>query len=445
MTKERNIVIVGGGFAGTTLAQDLEKKLRQPWRIVLASDESYTTFNPMLAEVVGASVFPEQVIAPVRQMLRHTEFVMGRVTDVDTARSVVQADTLAGMREIPYEHLVLAFGVQANLDLVPGMHEHALPLKLVGDALFIRNRVLQCLAQVELEQDALVRRRLGHFVVVGGGFSGVEVAGELADYLRSACRFYPHLRQEELSVTILQDTQGLLPELPAELGQAAAASMRKRGIDVRLGARAARVDAGGVTLDSGELIAAETVICTIGTKPNPLAERLATHIGQPLQRGRLLPTTDMSLPGQPAIWALGDCALVQNAEDGHPSPPTAQFAVAQAHQLAANIERRVQGQPTQPFSYRNKGMMTTVGHMKGVARAYHIDVKGFPAWLLWRGYYLTRMPTFGRKLRIFVEWAWSMFFPVDITHLRFTRTNDEEGQRLPEAEPSAGPPRERPA
>jgi NADH dehydrogenase len=349
------------------------------------------------------------------------------------------------MREIPYEHLVLAFGVQANLDLVPGMREHALPLKLVGDALFIRNRVLQCLARVELEQDASMRRRLGHFVVVGGGFSGVEVAGELADYLRSASRFYPRLQPAELSVTILQDTQGLLPELPAELGEAAAASMRARGIDVRLGAKAARVDAVGVTLAGGELIAAETVICTIGTKPCPLAQRLADHIGQPLQRGRLLPAPDMSLPGQPGMWALGDCALVQNAEDGRPSPPTAQFAVAQAHQLAANIARRVQGEPTVPFSYRNKGMMTTIGHMKGVARAYRIDLKGFPAWLLWRGYYLTRMPTFGRKLRIFVEWVWSMFFPVDITHLRFTRTVDEESQRLPEAESTAAPTRERPA
>jgi NADH dehydrogenase len=438
MDSERNIVIVGGGFAGTTLAQDLEKRLRSPWHLVLVSDESYTTFNPMLAEVVGASVFPEQVIVPVRQMLRQTQFIMAKVADIDTERRVAHAATLAGMRELPYEHLVLALGVQANLDLVPGMREHALPLKLVGDALFIRNRVLQRLARMELEHDPEVRRHLGHFVVVGGGFSGVEVAGELADYLRSACRFYPRLREDEASVTILQDTQRLLPELPEELGAAAAASMRARGIHVRLGERAARVGADGVTLASEETIPAATVICTIGTRANPLADSLARRIGQPLQRGRLPTLDDMSVPGVPGIWALGDCALVKNAEDDQASPPTAQFAVAQAHQLAANILRHMQGQPTTPFAYRMKGMMATIGHMKGVARVYGINFKGLPAWMLWRALYLTRMPTFGRKLRIFVEWAWSMFFPVDITHLRFTRTTDEEAQGVAELpQPSA--------
>src|SRR5574338_1567161 len=176
-TAERNIVIVGGGFAGTTLAQALERRLPPPWRVVLMSQESYTTFNPMLAEVVGASVFPEHVIAPIRQMVTNTRFIMATVTDVDLKRRLVVGDTLAGPRELHYEHLIFAFGTRANLALVPGMAEHALPLKLIGDAMFIRNRILQRVARIELENDPDTRRRLGHFVVVGGGFSGVEVAG----------------------------------------------------------------------------------------------------------------------------------------------------------------------------------------------------------------------------------------------------------------------------
>jgi NADH dehydrogenase len=234
-------------------------------------------------------------------------------------------------------------------------------------------------------------------------------------------------------VTILQDTLHLLPELPEALGEAAADSMRKRQIHVRLGVRAASVDAEGVTLASGEKIAAATVICTVGTKPNPLVERLGNTMGLTFQRGRIETMADMSVEGLPDVWALGDCALVKNAETEKYSPPTAQFAVAQAHQLAVNIARRIQGQATVPFSYRVKGMIATIGHMKGVAQLFGINLKGFPAWLLWRALYLMRMPTLGRKLRIWVEWTWSMFFPVDITHLRFTRTGEADDARRPEA------------
>src|SRR5207244_7904557 len=190
-------------FAGTALARSRERRLPEGHRIVLVSEESYTTFNPLLAEVVGASVFPAHAVAPIRQMLRAgapSQFIMGRVTDVDFERRRVQALTLAGKRDLDYQHLVLAFGSRANLDLVPGMAQHALPLKLVGDAMFIRNRVLQRIARIELETDPAVRRRMGHFIVIGGGFSGVEVAGALADFLRSALRYYPRVGTQELRV-----------------------------------------------------------------------------------------------------------------------------------------------------------------------------------------------------------------------------------------------------
>ncbi|MBX3605189.1 MAG: NAD(P)/FAD-dependent oxidoreductase [Piscinibacter sp.] len=444
----RHIVIVGGGFAGTTLARALEPRLPPGWRVVLISEESYTTFNPMLAEVVGASVFPEHVVAPIRQMLRSSRFVMGRVTDIDRVRRVVSAGTLAGVQEIAYEHLVFAFGTRANLELVPGLAEHALPLKLVGDALFIRNRVLQRVARIELESDRALRRTLGHFVVIGGGFSGVEVAGELADFLAGARRYYPRVQPDELRVTLLQDADRLLLELPATLGAAAAHSLRGRGVDVRLGARAGRVDADGVLLQGGEKLDAATVICTIGTKPNPLAERL----GLPAQRGRLVTAPDLSVQDTDDLWAIGDCALVRNhAADQHRppeagpaapvsyAPPTAQFAVAQAQALARNLIARIERRPTRPFAHVSKGMMATTGHLKGVAQVAGLRLSGLPAWLLWRAYYLLRMPTLGRKVRIWVEWTWGMFFAADITHLRFTRTAEADAPSLPPAPTTVSP------
>lgn len=416
----RTLAIIGGGFAGTTLAKSLHGRLPAGWQLLLISEESYTTFNPMLPEVVGAGVFPEHVVAPIREMLPGVRFVMGAVSGIDKTAQRLTCDTLHGPLEFGYDHLVLALGQRARLDLLPGMAEHALPLKLVGDAMHIRNRVLQALARVELCDDALARRALSHVVVIGGGFSGVEVAGALADFVKSASRHYPRTRADGFSVSLLHDGTRVLPELPAALGEAAERSLARRGVQVRCGTRAARIHANEVELADGQMLPSATVICTVGTRPNPLVEALAL----PMQRGRIATGADGRVQGESGLWALGDCAAQRNARDGQVSPPTAQFAVAQAHALAANLLRHLSGIPTQPFAYAARGMMATTGHLKGVALLFGLRLSGLPAWLLWRGYYLLRMPTLGRKTRIWVEWTWGLFFPLDITHLRFTRTAD---------------------
>jgi NADH dehydrogenase len=419
MSDTKTIAIIGGGFAGTTLAQGLDGKLPQGYELVLISEESHTTFNPMLPEAVGASVFPEQVVAPIRQMVSgNARFIMGRVTAIDAVRSTLTCTTLAGEITLSYAHAVLAFGNRARLDLLPGLAAHALPLKTVGDALHIRNVVLRRLAQIELETDATTRSRLGHFIVIGGGFSGVETAGELVDCLKSIRRYYPRIRDTALKVTVLQDLSRLLPELPERLGHAAHESLAARGVDVRIGVRAAGVNDRGVLLAGGEFVAAATVLCTIGTRPSPLVE----HMPLPLDRGRIVVNADLSIANTPGVWAIGDCALVKNGFDGAFAPPTAQFAVAEARAVAKNLLAALAGRPTRAFAHRSRGAMAAIGHRKGVADIFGVPLSGLAAWLLWRAYYLSRMPTLGRKLRIFVEWTWGMFFPNDITHLRFTRS-----------------------
>ena len=418
-----SIVVVGAGFAGTTLVRALERRLSPGIAITLVSDESYTTFNPMLPEAVGASVFPEQVVVPVREMLdqsRGSRFIMGSVTNVDTSAKVLHCRTLAGEMALSYDHLVLAFGNRAWLDLLPGLAEHALPLKTVGDAMHIRNIVLRRLARIELESDPVLRQELGHFIVIGGGFSGVEVAGELVDCLHSILRYYPRVRADELHVTVLHGTDHLLPELAPSLGSAALRSLTSRGVSVRLSTRAASVSEDGVQLAQGEVLRGQTIICTIGTVSNPLAGKL----GLPMSNGRIVVGPDLSVADRSGIWALGDCAAVPNALDGKLSPPTAQFAVRQARHLADNLLATLAGQQTRPFTYRCRGMMASIGHLKGVAVVGGVPLTGWLAWLVWRGYYLSQMPSFGRKLRIFWEWTWGMFFPPDITHLRFTRSDE---------------------
>ncbi|TLY52067.1 MAG: NAD(P)/FAD-dependent oxidoreductase [Gammaproteobacteria bacterium] len=418
-TSRPRIVIVGGGFAGAKLTRLLQKRARFA-DVTLVSEESYTTFNPMLAEVVGATVFPEHVVAPLRETVGHARFVMGTVGDVDFAGKRLRCDTLKGSVDLDYDHLVLAFGNRARVDLIAGMAEHAVVLKTVGDAMHIRNLVLRRLAQIELETDPGLRRCLGHFVVVGGGFSGVEVAGAVADSLREIRRYYPGVRAEELRVTLLQNVDRLLVELPASLGEAAERSLRKRGVAVMTMTGATAVGARELTLNDGQVLSAATTICTIGTMPNALAARLTALA---TERGRIVCNADLSVAGIDDIWAIGDCALIQNGADGF-APPTAQFAVAEAKHLSGNLIARIQHRATKPFAYRARGMMATVGHLKGVASVFGIDLSGLPAWLLWRAYYLCQMPTLGRKLRIFVEWSWGMFFPPDITHFRFTRSHD---------------------
>jgi NADH dehydrogenase len=423
----KNIVIVGGGFAGSTVARELRARLPEGYMLILISEESYLTFNPMLPEVVGASIFPEQVVAPLRQMLNlrgASRFIMGHVVAVDRAAKTVTCSSLAGEIIVPYCELVLAFGNRPRLDLIPGLAEHALPLKSIGDAMAIRNVVLRRLAQIELEQDPEPRRLLGHFVVIGGGFAGVEVAGELADYLKSIRRYYPRVNMDEIRLTVVQDIDRLLPELSVRLGLAALRSLERRGVAVLLGKRAAEVHADGIRCTDGEMLSAATVVCTIGTRSNVLVEAL----GLAADRGRIATRPDLSVEGADGMWAAGDCALVVNRLDGRPAPPTAQFAVREARLLACNLLRRLTGRATEPFSYRSRGMMAAIGHMNGAADVFGIPLSGLPAWLIWRAYYLSQMPTFGRKLRIFVEWTWGMFFPTDVTHFRFTRSSETVGR-----------------
>ena len=428
----KNLVIVGGGFAGTKTAKLLEHTLPSDWTLTLVSQENFITFNPLLPEVVGASIMPIHVIAPHRQMIHCSHVCMAQVSEIDTAARVVYY-LGEGPGVIHYDQLVLTCGTNASLDVVKGMAQNGLPLKTLGDALFLRNRIVARLEQAELQPDPEYRRWLTSFIVVGGGFSGVETAGELEDFLHASLKYYRRIPREDLRIVLLHSGDRLLPELSASLGEFALRKMQGRGVDVRLGARAVRVTDRHVLLESGEILAGGTVICTIGTQPNSLLESIPAA----KSRGRLVVNPDMSVPGVDGVWAAGDCAAVINALDGKVCPPTAQFAEAQARQLAGNIVARLAAQPTTPFRFRPKGQLSAIGHNKAVAEIMGVKLSGFIAWLMWRGLYLLRIPTLARKTRLFLEWNWAMFFPPDISHLGYRRTQRHGPRDLTVASASA--------
>jgi len=425
---KRRVVVLGGGFAGTQLVRKLEKKLSQEWQVVLISEENYTTFNPMLAEVVGASVLPSHVIAPIRRMVKRTRFISARAIDVDFKNKEVHFEGDDKNGSIDFEHIVFAFGSRANMELVEGMKEHAFPFKLLGDALNLRNRVIQQMEKAELENDPERRRWMGHFIVIGAGFSGVEVGGAIQDFIHASHKHYPRLGDKDLLVSIIHRKELPLQELPPSLGQHTLDRMPKRGVNMVMSSGVKAVDAEGVVLSDDTRMEGATVISTIGTRPNPLMEKLDIAS----ERGKILVNPDMSVVHSQNVWAIGDCALVPNAFDDALSPPTAQFAIREGHQLAANISRAINQQDTRPFHYESKGSMATIGHLNGVAEMFgKIRLGGLSAWLIWRAFYLMLMPTFAKRTRIFFEWTWSMLFSPDIINLRFTTTQSADRSRKP--------------
>jgi len=415
--QQQNLVIIGGGFAGTALAKSLEKKLPKNWNIYILSDTNYVTFNPLLPEVVGASVLPAHVEAPLRLMLKRTKIRMGTVDKIDYQNKVVYYHNNEHST-IAYDQLVFAAGVKANASMLPGLKEHSVPLKTVGDALYIRNRIIELLEQATIQMDVAKRKKLTQFVVIGGGFSGVEVTGELEDFLCAAQRYYKNVDKKDCCITIVSSTERLVPELSPKLGLKTEKYFKKRGIRIRSKAYAERIENGKVILKSGDAIPGALIICTIGNT----AHSFYQGDGIVLDRGKIVTNADMSAKGVADVWAIGDCALVKNHYDSKLCPPTAQVANQQGKQLAKNMIANIKGQPTTAFHYKSMGALASLGRNKAVAEIFGIKLSGLIAFMLWRGVYLLKTPTLSRKVRLFLEWNWAMIFPPDVAHMGHERS-----------------------
>ncbi|HEX5397619.1 MAG TPA: FAD-dependent oxidoreductase, partial [Verrucomicrobiae bacterium] len=313
----KRIVIVGGGFAGVTLAQRLERLLPAHMEIVVLSAENHLVFTPMLPEVVGRTISPLHVVVAGRQLTRRTKWLEASVSRIDREKNeahyLLRDGTKASMR---YTHLVLACGAAANLGEIPGLASRGYALKSVIDAIVMGNDLIGNFEAAATEPDAEVRQRLLTVVVIGGGFSGVEVAGHIADLMRAIHGFYPELKHESPHVVLLQKGKHLLPELHHEsLSKFTLQKLRKNGIKVRLDTTAKKADSNAVHLTSGERIETGMIVCTVGTETHSLIKDLDL----PLEKGRLKTDPDMKVSGTTNLWSLGDCAFIPNAYDGRPS------------------------------------------------------------------------------------------------------------------------------
>jgi NADH dehydrogenase len=416
------IIIVGGGFAGVALAQCLERLLPVKTDIVVLSTSNHLVFTPMLPEVVGRTISPLQVAAAGRQLTKRARWIEAQVSRIDHSANVIHYTTRQGSAEsLHYSQAVLACGCAANMDEIPGLSARGYALKTVIDAIALGNDIIGNFEAAAAEADGEMRKRLLSVVVIGGGFSGVEVAGHIADLMRAIRRYYPELDGEAPQVTLLHGGKALLPELRHDsLSAFTLRKLRSNGITVQLETSAVRVDDHEVQLSSGERIATAMVVSTVGTLSHPLIKDLKL----PMEKDRLVTGPDMKVGGTSNLWAIGDCALVPNAHDGHPCPATAQFATQQARQLAQNIRCAADHLETKPFSYHARGILASIGHRNAVAVIYGIRLSGFIAWFLWRGVYLAKLPTLSHKLEVALSWACSIPFPANIVQLRLSGRQD---------------------
>ncbi|MGK0236777.1 MAG: NADH dehydrogenase [Candidatus Pelagisphaera sp.] len=416
-----DIVILGGGFAGVYAARTLERELRrirQNATIAIVSDENHMVFQPMLPEVAGATLSPRHVVNPIRSLCRKAKVFKAEVAalDIDEKTLTLNAGNFVGSLDLRFRQLAVCVGAKIDLSRIPGMLEHALLLQNVGDAMRIRAHFIGRLEEANLAFDLDTRKRLLSFVIVGGGYSGVETAGQLIDLAKAISRQYKNLRWEDFRFSLIHSRDHLLPTLHKSLGRYTETQLRKRGIEIRLERRAKAVTANRVYLDDGSSIESNTVICTVGNAPHPIIQSLNTVNGLPVEQGRLVVQSDCSVDGKPWLWAAGDCASVPQS-DGSPSPPTAQFAQRQGELMGRNIARRLADLPTKTFAFKAIGELASIGHHSAVAEIKGLRFSGLFAWWLWRSIYLLKLPGLERKLRVLFDWTLELFFPRDINLL----------------------------
>ncbi|HEU4672279.1 MAG TPA: NAD(P)/FAD-dependent oxidoreductase [Candidatus Limnocylindrales bacterium] len=436
----KRVVILGGGFAGVSAAQELTKRLRREHRlstpdapiadgveVLLVNRDNYFVFQPLLADILSGTIETTHVVVPIRRMLRQAQVEVAHVDAIDTAaRTVTLRRRLGGATtEVRYDALVIALGGVTDLSAVPGMAEHAVGIRTLGDAFYLRNRALEMLEEARVETDPDRRERFLTFVVVGGGSTGVEVAAELKDLLELAARSFHDVRLEP-RVVLVHGRKTVLSELGDRLGRYTTRKLRDAGIDLRLERRVRRVEIDRVELDDGTEIPSATVVSTVGNAPNPVLADLPGAARD--ARGWLTPDATFAVPGLENVWALGDCASITDPHTGGPMPATAQHAIREGPHAARNVLAALDGRAQTPFAYGQLGMLVSVGRFKAVGEVFGIKVSGFIGWFLWRSYYLLRLPTIDRRLRVAIDWTLDLVLQRDIVEIGVRRTRARPGE-----------------
>jgi NADH dehydrogenase len=422
----KKVVIIGGGFGGLEAAKALGRSRKL--RITVLDRRNHFLFQPLLYQIATADLGPSDIAAPIRQILaRHPSIQvhLETVVAVDLDEGLVHTESDSH----PYDYLILACGSTHSYFGRDEWEDRAPGLKTIEQALEIRRRLLLAFEEAEKESDAAAHARLLTFVIVGGGPTGVELAGAVAELGRAmASEEYPNIRPDQVRTVLLQAADRLIPAFAPGLSEKARRALERKGVEVRLGVRAEDIDPDGVRA-GGALIPAATVMWAAGVRPSALNATL----GIPLARdGRLPVEADLSLPGYPNVFAVGDQARFETP-DG-PLPGLAPVAMQQGRAAARNILRELAGRPRKPFRYVDKGIMAVIGRAYAVAQMGSLRIAGLPAWLAWVFVHILYLVGHRNRILVMFNWAWSYF-----TQKRGSRLITFQGWKESDAPRVAGP------
>ncbi len=421
---KKKVLVIGGGFGGVFAAKTLERQGRGKLDVELVNANNYFVFQPLLPEVAAASIHSADAVVPLRQLLRRVQVRQAEVMGIDFEMKKVIV--VQGTRRIPidlaYDELVIALGTGVDLKRFPGLPEHALTMKDLSDAHRLRTHVIGCLETADVTTDPTVKQQLLSFVVVGAGFSGVETVAETRELVRRALKYYTNIKPDEIRFYLVEYANRILPSFPADLADYATRRLKLHGIDVLTGVGTKSATGTAVELTDGRIIPTSTIVATIGNGPHRLVETL----GLDLHWGRIKTDRFMRVPVHDGVWALGDAALIPlvdhpGEDPAHYATQTAQFAVREGTQIAANIVAKLDGKEPKVFAYTSKGSLASLGMSKAVADVYGIKLSGTLAWLLWRGFYLSFLPGFAAKLRVGVTWLLNSVMPPNIVQIQSDR------------------------
>ena len=431
MTK---VLILGGGFAGVGVAQKLESFIskKNDLEVAMVSDNNYFMFQPMLPGVAAGTIEASHIINPIRRLCKKISFHRAKVEEIDLKNKkvkIVEKD-ITRQHWLEFDHLVFAMGLSTDMSRVPGMSEHSLPMRTLGDAIFLRNEIINKLEMAAIESNPFKKRKLLSFVFVGGGFSGVETMGEVFDMIHTALKNYPTISKDDVRLMLVHSGDRILKELGEKVALFAQKKLVKRGMELRLNTRVKAVSSEEVVLSTDEVISANTVICTTGNAPHKVIStldfinskgRLDTdeffRVVIRNKDGDVLSTFDY-------LWGIGDCAFTPNLkkikkDPAALCPPTAQFAVRMAPVLAKNIWATIKNKKLKPFAFKELGQMAVIGHLSGVAEVMGIRFSGFLAFFMWRAIYWAKLPGIYCKFRVMFDWLIHAFFLLILPNLMY--------------------------
>lgn len=411
--------MVGGGYVGMYTALRLQKKLRRSEaEITVIDPQPHMTYQPFLPEAAAGSIEPRHVVVPLRKVLKKCQHLTGRVTKIDHSQREITAELAAGhVTTVGYDVLVVAPGSVARTLPIPGLAENGIAFKTVGEAIFLRNHVLSRLDAAATTIDPALRRRLLTFLVVGGGYAGIEALAELADMARYASRYYETINREDIRWILVEAANRIMPEVGPKMGRYTVERLLDANIEVNLDTRVTTLEGGHVVLDDGQSFDADTIIWTAGVKPNPMLDN--TDLPRD-ERGRVVCTTELQVEGMPGVFCAGDCASVPDLSKDDPeakTSPSAQHAVRQAKTLADNIVAHIRQRPLKVYKHNYAGSVASLGLYKGVAEIYGIKLRGIVAWFMHRTYHVSRMPTWNRRVRIVFDWTGALFLGREVVSL----------------------------